>query len=172
MDGDGATANVVVKSKGFELGAGGYGGGYSGTETLRNVFSVDFGANKVISRSEFAVDGDMKLGGYGYSGASETSLVLNVDRASVSGVVNMQSDGIGWTNIKNAKNGMVLEIGGLQLSDETHIDCGVYNSPNSGVSSTLVFTNAAGTDYRFKGNVSDFGYLATPHTAANKSWMW
>lgn len=164
----GQTANVVVKSKGFELGAGGYGGGYSGTETLRNVFSVDFGANKVISRSEFAVDGDMKLGGYGYSGASETSLVLNVDRASVSGVVNMQSDGIGWTNIKNAKNGMVLEIGGLQLSDETHIDCGVYNSPNSGVSSTLVFTNAAGTDYRFKGNVSDFGYLATPHTGGEQ----
>lgn len=63
---------------------------------------------------------------------------------------------------------MVLEIGGLQLSDETHIDCGVYNSPNSGVSSTLVFTNAAGTDYRFKGNVSDFGYLATPHTGGEQ----
>lgn len=126
----GQTANVVVKSKGFELGAGGYGGGYSG--------------------------------------ASETSLVLNVDRASVSGVVNMQSAGRGWTNIKNAKNGMVLEIGGLQLSDETHIDCGVYNVPNSGVSSTLVFTNAAGTDYRFKGNVSDFGYLSTLPTGGGQ----
>lgn len=164
----GQKANVVVRSKGFELGAEGYGGGYSGTEILRNVFTVDFKANSPIERGEFIVDGDMKLGGYGYSGASETSLVLNADRASVSGVVNMQSDGSGWTNIKNAKNGMVFEIGGLRLTDESHIDCGIYNSPNSGVSSTLVFTNAAGTDYRFKGNVSDFGYLPTPHVGAEQ----
>ncbi len=164
----GQKANVVVRSKGFELGAEGYGGGYSGTEILRNVFTVDFKANSPIERGEFIVDGDMKLGGYGYSGTSETSLVLNADRASVSGVVNMQSDGSGWTNIKNAKNGMVFEIGGLRLTDESHIDCGIYNSPNSGVSSTLVFTNAAGTDYRFKGNVSDFGYLATPHVGAEQ----
>lgn len=164
----GQKANVVVRSKGFELGAEGYGGGYSGTEILRNVFTVDFKANSPIERGEFIVDGDMKLGGYGYSGTSETSLVLNADRASVSGVVNMQSDGSGWTNIKNAKNGMVFEIGGLRLTDESHIDCGIYNSPNSGVSSTLVFTNAAGTDYRFKGNVSDFGYLPTPHVGAEQ----
>lgn len=164
----GQKANVVVRSKGFELGAEGYGGGYSGTEILRNVFTVDFKANSPIERGEFIVDGDMKLGGYGYSGKSETSLVLNADRASVSGVVNMQSDGSGWTNIKNAQNGMVFEIGGLQLTDDAHIDCGIYNSPNSGVSSTLVFTNAAGTDYRFKGNVSDFGYLATPHVGAEQ----
>lgn len=164
----GQKANVVVRSKGFELGAEGYGGGYSGTEILRNVFTVDFKANTPIERGEFIVDGDMKLGGYGYSGTSETSLVLNADRASVSGVVNMQSDGSGWTNIKNAKNGMVFEIGGLRITDESHIDCGIYNSPNSGVSSTLVFTNAAGTDYRFKGNVSDFGYLATPHVGAEQ----
>ena len=164
----GQKANVVVRSKGFELGAEGYGGGYSGTEILRNVFTVDFKANSPIERGEFIVDGDMKLGGYGYSGTSETSLVLNADRASVSGVVNMQSDGSGWTNIKNAQNGMVFEIGGLQLTDDAHIDCGIYNSPNSGVSSTLVFTNAAGTDYRFKGNVSDFGYLPTPHVGAEQ----
>ena len=164
----GQKANVVVRSKGFELGAEGYGGGYSGTEILRNVFTVDFKANSPIERGEFIVDGDMKLGGYGYSGASETSLVLNVTRASVSGVVNMQSDGRGWTNIKNAQNGMVFEIGGLQLTDDAHIDCGIYNSPNAGVSSTLVFTNAAGTDYRFKGNVSDFGYHATPHVGAEQ----
>lgn len=164
----GQKANVVVRSKGFELGAEGYGGGYSGTEILRNVFTVDFKANSPIERGEFIVDGDMKLGGYGYSGTSETSLVLNADRASVSGVVNMQSDGSGWTNIKNAKNGMVFEIGGLRLTDDAHIDCGIYNSPNSGVSSTLVFTNAAGTDYRFRGNVSDFGYLATPHVGAEQ----
>ena len=164
----GQKANVVVRSKGFELGAEGYGGGYSGTEILRNVFTVDFKANSPIERGEFIVDGDMKLGGYGYSGTSETSLVLNADRASVSGVVNMQSDGSGWTNIKNAKNGMVFEIGGLRLTDDAHIDCGIYNSPNSGVSSTLVFTNADGTDYRFRGNVSDFGYLATPHVGAEQ----
>lgn len=164
----GQKASVVVRSRGFELGAEGYGGGYSGAEILRNVFTVDFGANSTISHSEFIVDGDMKLGGYGYSGASETSLVLNVTRASVSGVVNMQSDGRGWTNIKNAQNGMVFEIGGLQLTDDAHIDCGIYNSPNSGVSSTLVFTNAAGTDCRFKGNVSDFGYHATPHVGAEQ----
>ena len=164
----GQKANVVVRSKGFELGAEGYGGGYSGTEILRNVFTVDFKANTPIERGEFIVDGDMKLGGYGYSGKSETSLVLNADRASVSGVVNMQSDGSGWTNIKNAKNGMVFEIGGLRITDESHIDCGIYNSPNNGVSSTLVFTNAAGTDYRFKGNVSDFGYLAIPHVGAEQ----
>lgn len=161
----GQMANAVVRAKGFELGAGGYGGGYSGTEILRNVFSVDFGANKNIAHSEFVVDGDMKLGGYGFSGASETSLVLGADRVSVSGVVRMQSDGRGWTNIKNAKNGMVLEIGGLQLTDEAHIDCGIYNSPSTSVSSTLVFTNAAGTDFSFKGNVSDFGYLAQPHAS-------
>ena len=107
----GQKASVVVRSRGFELGAEGYGGGYSGAEILRNVFTVDFGADSTISHSEFIVDGDMKLGGYGYSGASETSLVLNVTRASVSGVVNMQSDGKGWTNIKNVKNGMVFEIG-------------------------------------------------------------
>lgn len=164
----GQKANVVVRSKGFELGAEGYGGGYSGTEILRNVFTVDFKANSPIERGEFIVDGDMKLGGYGYSGTSETSLVLNADRASVSGVVEMQSDGKGWTNIKNAKNGMVFEIGGLRLTDESHIDCGIYNSPNSGVSSTLVFTNAAGTDYRFRGNVSDFGYLATAPSGDQK----
>ena len=164
----GQKANVVVRSKGFELGAEGYGGGYSGTEILRNVFTVDFKANSPIERGEFIVAGDMKLGGYGYSGTSETSLVLNADRASVSGVVEMQSDGKGWTNIKNAKNGMVFEIGGLRLTDESHIDCGIYNSPNSGVSSTLVFTNAAGTDYRFRGNVSDFGYLATAPSGDQK----
>ncbi len=163
----GQRTSVVVRAKGFELGAEGYGGGYSGTEMLRNVFAVDF-ASGTIERSEFIVDGDMKLGGYGYSGASETSLVLTVSRASVSGVVNMQSDGSGWTNIKNAQNGMVFEIGGLQLTDDAHIDCGIYNSPNAGVSSTLAFTNAAGTDYRFKGNVSDFGYLATPHVGAEQ----
>ena len=164
----GQKTSVVVRSKGFELGAEGYGGGYSGAETLRNVFAVDFTASGSIERGEFIVDGDMKLGGYGYFGASETSLVLNVNRASVSGVVDMQSDGSGWTNIKNVQNGMVLEIGGLRLTDDAHIDCGIYNSPNAGVSSTLAFTNAAGTDCRFKGNVSDFGYLATPHVGAEQ----
>ena len=109
----------------------------------------------------------MKLGGYGYKNQSETSLVLNVDRAVVNGVVKIQSDGMGWSNIKNSKDGMVFELGGLQLTDETHIDCGIYNNPNMGFSSTLVFKNAKGTDYKFRGNVSDFGYLSTPPANTN-----
>ena len=163
----GQTTNVTVRSKGFELGVEGYGGGYQGTGTIHTVFTVGFGSRKEIAHSEFIVDGDVQLGGYGYEKASETSLVLNVDRAVVNGVVNIQSDGMGWSNIKNSKDGMVFELGGLQLSDETHVDCGIYNNPNMGLTSTLVFKNAKGTDYKFRGNVSDFGYLSTPPANTN-----
>lgn len=163
----GQTTNVTVRSKGFELGVEGYGGGYQGTEIIRTVFTVDFGLRGEIAHSEFIVDGDVQLGGYGYKNQSETSLVLNVDRAVVNGVVKIQSDGIGWSNIKNSKDGMVFELGGLQLSDETHVDCGIYNNPNSGLSSTLVFKNAKGTDYKFRGNVSDYGYLDKQPTNPN-----
>lgn len=163
----GQTTNVTVRSKGFELGVEGYGGGYKGTEIIRTVFTVDFGSRKEIAHSEFIVDGDVQLGGYGYEKQSETSLVLKVDRAVVNGVVNIQSDGMGWSNIKNSKDGMVFELGGLQLSDETHVDCGIYNNPNTGLSSTLVFKNAKGTDYKFRGNVSDFGYLSEPPVYTN-----
>lgn len=163
----GQTTNVTVRSKGFELGVEGYGGGYQGTGTIHTVFTVGFGSRKEIAHSEFIVDGDVQLGGYGYEKASETSLVLNVDRAVVNGVVNIQSDGMGWSNIKNSKDGMVFELGGLQLSDETHVDCGIHNNPNMGLTSTLVFKNAKGTDYKFRGNVSDFGYLSTPPANTN-----
>ena len=163
----GQTTNVTVRSKGFELGVEGYGGGYQGTGTIHTVFTVGFGSRKEIAHSEFIVDGDVQLGGYGYEKASETSLVLNVDRAVVNGVVNIQSDGMGWSNIKNSKDGMVFELGGLQLSDETHVDCGIYNNPNMELTSTLVFKNAKGTDYKFRGNVSDFGYLSTPPANTN-----
>ena len=163
----GQTTNVTVRSKGFELGVEGYGGGYQGTEIIRTVFTVDFGSREEIAHSEFIVDGDVQLGGYGYKNQSETSLVLKVDRAVVNGVVKIQSDGMGWSNIKNSKDGMVFELGGLQLSDETHVDCGIYNNPNTGLSSTLVFKNAKGTDYKFRGNVSDFGYLSEPPVNTN-----
>ena len=163
----GQTTNVTVRVKGFELGVEGYGGGYQGTGTIHTVFTVGFGSRKEIAHSEFIVDGDVQLGGYGYEKASETSLVLNVDRAVVNGVVKIQSDGMGWSNIKNSKDGMVFELGGLQLSDETHVDCGIYNNPNTGLTSTLVFKNAKGTDYKFRGNVSDFGYLSTPPVNTN-----
>lgn len=163
----GQTTNVTVRSKGFELGVEGYGGGYQGTGTIHTVFTVGFGSRKEIAHSEFIVDGDVQLGGYGYEKASETSLVLNVDRTVVNGVVKIQSDGMGWSNIKNSKDGMVFELGGLQLSDETHVDCGIYNNPNTGLTSTLVFKNAKGTDYKFRGNVSDFGYLSTPPVNTN-----
>lgn len=157
----GQTTNVTVRSKGFELGVEGYGGGYQGTDIIHTVFIVDFGLRKEIAHSEFIVDGDVQLGGYGYKNQSETSLILGVDRAVVNGVVKIQSDGMGWSNIKNSKDGMVFELGGLQLTDETRIDCGIYNNPGSGFSSTLVFKNAKGTDYKFRGNVSDYGYLST-----------
>lgn len=164
----GQTTNVTVRSKGFELGVEGYGGGYQGTEIIRTVFTVDFDSREEIAHSEFIVDGDVQLGGYGYKNQSETSLVLKVDRAVVNGVVKIQSDGMGWSNIKNSKDGMVFELGGLQLSDETHVDCGIYNNPNTtGLSSTLVFKNAKGTDYKFRGNVSDFGYLSEPPVNTN-----
>ena len=155
----GQTTNVTVRAKGFELGVEGYGGGYQGTDTIHTVFTVAFGSRSIITHSEFIIDGDVQLGGYGYKNQSETSLVLSVDRAVVNGVVKIQSDGMGWSNIKNSKDGMVFELGGLQLTDETHVDCGIYNNPGSGLSSTLVFKNAKGTDYKFRGNVSDYGYL-------------
>ena len=163
----GQTTNVTVRAKGFELGVEGYGGGYQGTDTIHTVFTVAFGSRSTITHSEFIIDGDVQLGGYGYKNQSETSLVLNVDRAVVNGVVKIQSDGMGWSNIKNSKDGMVFELGGLQLSDETHVDCGIYNNPNMGLTSTLVFKNAKGTDYKFRGNVSDFGYLSTPPVNTN-----
>lgn len=163
----GQTTNVTVRAKGFELGVEGYGGGYQGTDTIHTVFTVAFGSRSIITHSEFIIDGDVKLGGYGYKNQSETSLVLNVDRAVVNGVVKIQSDGMGWSNIKNSKDGMVFELGGLQLTDETHVDCGIYNNPNMGLTSTLVFKNAKGTDYKFRGNVSDFGYLSTPPANTN-----
>lgn len=163
----GQTTNVTVRSKGFELGVEGYGGGYQGTDRIHTVFTVDFGLRKEIAHSEFIVDGDVQLGGYGYEKQSETSLVLNVDRAVVNGVVKIQSDGMGWSNIKNSKDGMVFELGGLQLTDETRIDCGIYNNPSTKSTSTLVFKNAKGTDYKFRGNVSDFGYLSEPPAYPN-----
>lgn len=163
----GQTTNVTVRAKGFELGVEGYGGGYQGTDTIHTVFTVAFGSRSIITHSEFIIDGDVQLGGYGYKNQSETSLVLNVDRAVVNGVVKIQSDGMGWSNIKNSKDGMVFELGGLQLTDETHVDCGIYNNPNTGFSSTLVFKNAKGTDCKFRGNVSDFGYLSIPPVNTN-----
>ena len=158
----GQTTNVTVRAKGFELGVEGYGGGYQGTDRIHTVFTVDFGLRGEIAHSEFIVDGDVQLGGYGYKNQSETSLVLNVDRVVVNGVVKIQSDGAGWSNIKNSKDGMVFELGGLQLPDEMHVDGGIYNNPSTKATSTLVFKNAKGTDYKFRGNVSDFGYLNEP----------
>ena len=163
----GQTTNVTVRAKGFELGVEGYGAAATRGPTIHTVFTVAFGSRSAITHSEFIIDGDVKLGGYGYKNQSETSLVLSVDRAVVNGVVKIQSDGKGWSNIKNSKNGMVFELGGLQLTDETNIDCGIYNNPDSGFSSTLVFKNAKGTDYKFRGNVSDYGYLDKQPTNPN-----
>lgn len=162
----GQKTNVTVRSKGFELGVEGYGGGYQGTERIHTVFTVDFGLRGEIRHSEFIVDGDVQLGGYGYEKQSETSLVLNVDRVVVNGVVKIQSDGMGWSNIKNSKDGMVFELGGLQLPDEKHVDGGIYNNPSTKATSTLVFKNAKGTDYKFRGNVSDFGYISEEQAPA------
>lgn len=106
----GQKTNVTVRAKGFELGVEGYGGGYQGTDRIHTVFTVDFGLRGEIAHSEFIVDGDVQLGGYGYKNQSETSLVLNVDRVVVNGVVKIQSDGAGGPTLKIQRTERFLNL--------------------------------------------------------------
>lgn len=150
----GVLDKVVYKFGSMEIGTSSYDGAAPDSAIVNR---LDIGMPSRATYSELAISSDVKIGGY--SAASnqqvENWLYLKVDKTSIGGVLQIQSDGGGWSNIRNYQDGAVIEAGGLSSTGQSNIS--IYNEIESGASSTIVLKNAAGTDYFFEGSISDFG---------------
>lgn len=155
---------VTYKFGSIEIGTSSYDGATPGSYAYNR---LDIGMPSRSAYGELTVSGDVTIGGHpADSGQMKNWLYLRVDKTTIGGVLRMQSDGDGWSNIRNYRDGAVMEIGGLQTEGKSNIS--IYNEIGSGASSTLVFKNAEGTDYFFEGSISDFGNQSSEMQSSQK----
>ena len=105
--------------------------------------------------SSITVQNDVKL-------YSRTALVMNATNIKINGIVGLYAEA--WTNSAtlkfNATSGsaVTVELGGLVAAKQC---AEVSNAIDAaGTSTTLIFKNAAGTNYTYNGKLMDGGYGA------------
>ena len=146
------TAAVELTIGNIDIGTQVYGGrtydSYSETS-----LSFSYGDSRLTS-SLINVIGDVNLGGCGVTGANGAALLnLTVDKMAVKGIMNIERNGWGYSNVTFNKAG-VLELGGL-VAENTDGDFTIANGSGGSFTSEVVFKNALGTDYQYIGAIVD-----------------
>ena len=148
------TAAVELTIGNIDIGTQVYGGRTydSYKETSLN---FSYGDSRLTS-SLINVIGDVNLGGCGVSDANVAALLyLTVDKMAVKGIMNIERNGWGYSNVTFNKAG-VLELGGL-VAENTNGDFTIANGSGGSFTSEIVFKNALGTDYQYIGAIVDDG---------------
>lgn len=153
------TGKLELNIGGIEVGTEVYGGGsYSAYGDVALSFSLsDWRLPTTIN-----VAGDVKLGGGIMGVDSISTITFNANETNISGIVEIQSNGSKYSQFFMARDNGTLRLGGLKSTMRSDGKLGgSFLNSSSSMNSTIVFTNAAGTDYMFKGEFSDFGLWAT-----------
>lgn len=117
--------------------------------------SFSYGDSRLTS-SLINVIGDVNLGGCGVTGVHVSAcLDLAVDKMAVKGIMNINRNGWGYSNVTFYKAG-VLELGGL-VAENKDGDFTIANGSGGSFTSEVVFKNALGTDYQYIGAIVDDG---------------
>lgn len=117
--------------------------------------SFSYGDSRLTS-SLINVNGDVNLGGCGVTGVNNAALLnLTVDKMAVKGIMNIERNGWGYSNVTFNKAG-VLELGGL-VAENRDGDFTIANGSGGSFTSEIVFKNALGTDYQYIGAIVDDG---------------
>ena len=148
------TAAIELTIGNIDIGTQVYGGrtydSYSETS-----LSFSYGDSR-LTNSLINVIGDVNFGGCGVSGANGAALLnLTVDKMAVKGIMNIERNGWGYSNVTFNKAG-VLELGGL-VAENTDGDFTIANGSGGSFTSEIVFKNALGTDYQYIGAIVDDG---------------
>ena len=158
------TAAVELTIGNIDIGTQVYGGRTydSYSETSLN---FSYGDSRLTS-SLINVIGDVNLGGCGVSDANVAALLyLTVDKMAVKGIMNIERNGWGYSNVTFNKAG-VLELGGL-VAENTNGDFTIANGSGGSFTSEVVFKNALGTDYQYIGAIVDDGNNRPDMSAIN-----
>ena len=158
------TAAVELTIGNIDIGTQVYGGRtYDSYGTTSLNFS--YGDSRLTS-SLINVIGDVNLGGCGVSGANGAALLnLTVDKMAVKGIMNIERNGWGYSNVTFNKAG-VLELGGL-VAENRNGDFTIANGSGGSFTSEVVFKNALGTDYQYIGAIVDDGNNRPDMSAIN-----
>lgn len=161
------TAAVVLTIGNIDIGTQVYGGRtYDSYKDTSLNFS--YGDSRLTS-SLINVIGDVNLGGCGVSDANVAALLnLTVDKMAVKGIMNIERNGWGFSNVTFNKAG-VLELGGL-VAENRDGDFTIANGQGGSFTSEVVFKNALGTDYQYIGTIVDDGNIR-PDISAIKATM-
>lgn len=108
----------------------------------------------VWSNTKLAVTGDVEIGD-GAGTGKESQLSLYLDEVEIGGVLKMSG---AWDVLQLKKDGMAVKLGGL-VSAKDSSSHNFFVESRGGVG-TLVFANAAGADYSFRGALCDNGITA------------
>lgn len=109
-----------------------------------------------VTNATLNVSGDVKVGGVTTAGINAAATMsLGLDNVNVSGVMHLASNGSGYTFVSFAKE-CVLEVGGLS-SLVDHKDVTIANDAGKTYNSSIIFKNAAGTDFQYIGVIADDG---------------
>ena len=148
------TAAVEFSVGGIEVASEVYGGrtfNSYGSATL----TFDYTDSR-ISNSVINVAGDVKLGGANVEGVNSAAILnIGADKMSVSGIMEMNRNGWGYSNVTFTKS-CVLELGGLTATNANG-DFTISNKYSADFASEIVFRNAAGKDYQYIGAIVDDG---------------
>lgn len=98
--------------------------------------------------------GDVEIGD-GADTGKNSQLRLYLDEVEIGGVLKMSG---AWDVLQLKKDGMAVKLGGL-VSAKNSSSYNFFVESRGGVG-TLVFTNAAGADYSFRGALCDNGITA------------
>lgn len=148
------TAAVELTIGNIDVGTQVYGGRtYDSYGTTSLNFS--YGDSR-LTNSLINVIGDVNLGGCGVSDVNVAALLnLTVDKMAVKGIMNIERNGWGYSNVTFNKAG-VLELGGL-VAENRDGDFTIANGQGGSFTSEVVFKNALGTDYQYIGAIVDNG---------------
>ena len=149
------TAAVELTIGNIDIGTQVYGGKTYDSYGSETSLGFSYGDSRLTS-SLINVIGDVNFGGCGVSGANGAALLnLTVDKMAVKGIMNIERNGWGYSNVTFNKAG-VLELGGL-VAENTDGDFTIANGSGGSFTSEIVFKNALGTDYQYIGAIVDDG---------------
>lgn len=165
FDNDGS-AEIEMVLGGIEIATSLYGGEtFKTNKTITLNFSFE---SAKVSKSTINVNGDVKLGGANVEGVNSAAILnIGADKMSVSGVMEINRNGWGYSNVTFTKS-CVLELGGLTATNAANGDFTISNKYSADFASEIVFRNAAGKDYQYIGAIVDDGN-SRPDMSAIKS---
>ena len=140
------TAAIEINAASLEVGCEVYGGKtFSSYVPASLAFKFQ---SEQVTNATLNVSGDVRVGGVNVDG-------INADNVNVGGVMHLASNGSGYTFVSFTKE-CVLEVGGLSSLVDNK-DVTLANDAGKAYNSSIIFKNAAGTDYQYIGVIADDG---------------